>query len=69
METAVLAFLLKWGGVIALLVLAAERLARITPNTTDDLVVNWLRKVLKVLGVDFPNVDSYKASTPTESDK
>lgn len=50
-------FLLKWGGIIALVVLLAERLARLTSNETDDKVVSFIRKSLRTLGLDFPNID------------
>ena len=69
MEVGLIAWLMKYAGVVALVVLLGERLARITPNTTDDKVVMYIRKALRVIGVDLPNIDSVNAKVPTESDK
>ena len=63
------AWIIKYGGVIALGMVLAERIARLTPNKTDDKVVDWVRKILRVIGLDLPNVDSVNAKAATESDK
>lgn len=62
-------WILTYAGAIALGVLLAERLARLTPNKTDDAVVNILRKVLRAVGVDFPNIEETKTVENTESNK
>jgi len=69
MEIGLVAWLAKYAGIVALVVLLGERLARLTPNKTDDKVIMYVRKALRVIGVDLPNIDSVNAKTPTESDK
>lgn len=42
-------------GIAALVILAAERIARLTPTTADDKIVQAVRKVAKVLAIDVPD--------------
>lgn len=44
-------------GVIALWVLAFDRLAKITPNNTDNQIIEWLAKIFAVLGVKVPDLE------------
>ena len=39
-------------GVIALVILLAERIARLTPTETDDGIVKRLRAIARVLSID-----------------
>lgn len=43
-------------GVIALIILVGERIARLTPTETDNKIIQWIRKVANVIGVNFPDV-------------
>jgi hypothetical protein len=69
MEIGLAAMILKYGGIAALVILLGERVARITPNETDDKIIMYIRKLARIIGLDLPNVDSVNAKTPTESDK
>jgi hypothetical protein len=40
-------------GVIALVIVLAERIALITPNTTDNKIVGVVRKIAEVVGLKF----------------
>lgn len=48
-------------GVIALWVLAFDRLAKLTPTTKDDSVINWIYSIFAVLGVKVPELEYNKA--------
>lgn len=45
----------EWMGAIALLVVGAERLVKLTPTKTDDRILSWARKIFRVLAVDVPD--------------
>lgn len=47
----------QWAGVAALWILAFDRLAKLTPTTKDDSIVNWVYKLFAVLGVKVPELD------------
>jgi hypothetical protein len=42
-------------GVASLFIIAFERVARLTPTTADDKVVQFVRKAAKVLSIDVPD--------------
>lgn len=74
MEAGIAALVVKYGGVAALVILLGERLARLTPNKTDDKIVDVLRKGLRIVGVDFPNIEKSEEGVvttvkPVEGDK
>lgn len=46
-----------WSGVIALWILAFDRLAKLTPTTKDDSFVNWVYNIFSVLGVKVPELE------------
>lgn len=51
---------LNWAeiaGVAALAVLIFERVARLTPNKTDDKLVSFVRKLFNILSVNIPDVE------------
>mgnify|MGYP006921298431 CR=1 FL=1 len=39
------------------IVLVFERLAKLTPTTKDDSIVNWIYKVFAILGVKVPELE------------
>lgn len=43
------------GGIVALVILAAERVARLTPTNTDNKVLQFVRKIANALGLNFPD--------------
>lgn len=47
-----------WAGIVSAAVLLFARIARMTPNDTDNEVLKVIRKVSRALGVDIPEVDS-----------
>lgn len=50
-----------YAGVIALWILAFDRLAKLTPTTKDDSIVNWIYKLFAVLGVKVPELEQNRA--------
>lgn len=44
-------------GIAALIILAGERIAKLTPTKTDNKILQAVRKVAKTVGLDFPDVD------------
>lgn len=43
-------------GIIALVIVIAERIAKLTPTESDNKIVQAIRKTAKALGLDFPDV-------------
>lgn len=50
----------EWMGVAAAWIIAFDRLAKLTPTTKDDSILNWLYKIFAVLGVKVPNLEYSK---------
>lgn len=48
-------------GVIALWLVAFDKLAKLTPTTKDDSVLNWIYKIFAVLGVKVPDLEYNRA--------
>lgn len=46
----------EWAGVAALVVLVFDRLAKLTPSTKDDMVLNWIYKIFAVIGWKVPEL-------------
>lgn len=44
-----------WMGAIAAIVIAADKLVKLTPTKADDRVLKWARRILRVLAVDVPD--------------
>jgi len=44
-----------WMGAIAAVVIAAERLVKLTPTKADDRALKWARRIFRVLAVDVPD--------------
>lgn len=44
-------------GVVAMWILAFDRLAKLTPTTKDDSILNWIYKIFAVLGVKVPELE------------
>jgi len=62
-------WILTYSGVIIAVMYLADKIAKLTPNKTDDAWVNTMRKLLRIVGLSFPDVDKAKAKkpdTPTE---
>ena len=47
----------EWMGVAAAFVLFFDRLAKLTPTTKDDSIVNWIYKIFAVLGAKVPELE------------
>lgn len=43
-------------GIAALVIIIAERIAKLTPTESDNKIVQAIRKTAKALGLDFPDV-------------
>jgi len=43
-------------GIAAAIILAAERIARLTPTNSDNKVVQVIRKIANAIGLNFPDV-------------
>lgn len=43
-------------GIFALVILLAERVARLTPTNSDNKIVQILRKAANVLGINVPDI-------------
>lgn len=37
-------------------IILAERIARITPTETDNKVLQWVRKIANVVGINVPDI-------------
>lgn len=44
-------------GVIALWLVAFDKLAKLTPTTKDDSILNWVYKFFAILGVKVPDLE------------
>jgi len=59
-------------GGLALIMITASRIARITPNETDDRIVGralrYVRLACRVLSVDVPEVDDRRVAAPKQMD-
>lgn len=53
---AILNYVVVYGGVAAIFVLAFDRLSKLTPSESDDKVVAFLYRVFTILGVRVPDV-------------
>jgi hypothetical protein len=58
------AWITTYAGVIIAVMYLADKIAKLTPNKTDDAWVNTLRKLLRIVGLSFPDVDKAKAAKP-----
>lgn len=50
----------NWGeilGTVAFGILFFDRLAKLTPTTKDDAIVNWVYKIFAILGVKVPELE------------
>lgn len=50
----------NWGayaGAAAAFVLVCDRIAKLTPTTKDDSVVNWIYKIFAILGLKVPDLE------------
>lgn len=51
----------NWGtyaGIAAIWILAFDRLAKLTPTTKDDSIVNWIYSIFAILGVKVPELET-----------
>lgn len=46
-----------YAGAAAAFLLFFDRLAKLTPTTKDDSVLNWIYKIFAVLGVKVPDLE------------
>ena len=44
-------------GVITAAVIVFDRIAKLTPTTKDDSVLNWIYKIFAVLGLKVPDLE------------
>lgn len=44
-------------------ILAFDRLAKLTPTTKDDSILNWIYKIFAVLGVKVPDLEMNRSGT------
>lgn len=49
---------LEWSGVIATAILFFDRLSKLTPSNTDNMIVEWLYKIFTILGVRVPELEA-----------
>ncbi len=53
----------NWPSILAAflgIVFAAEKIADLTPNQTDNKIVAFIRKACRTLALKFPDIDSFK---------
>ena len=44
-----------YAGLAVLVMTIADRVAKLTPTTSDDKVVQWVRKIAKAIAADVPD--------------
>lgn len=51
-------------GIAALTIIVFERIARLTPTQSDDIAVQWVRRIASTIGLNFPDIQKIVKKEP-----